>query len=53
MIIELKVTRREVYGCPTIYPACEQSKRLAAILGTKTIPEAQVPKVRFGIRNQP
>ena len=46
MITELKVTRREVYGCPTIYPACEQSKRFAAILGTKTIPMIKASDIK-------
>ena len=33
----IKVTIRSVYGRDTIYPVCQQAKRLAAMLGTKTL----------------
>ena len=33
----LKVTKKNVYGTITIYPACEQSKLFAQIAGTKTL----------------
>lgn len=33
----LMIEARSVYGNVLYYPACEQSKRLAAMLGTKTL----------------
>lgn len=37
MITQITVRYREVYGRPTIYPACAQSRLLAEIAGTKTL----------------
>jgi hypothetical protein len=33
----ITVTVRDIYGIPTIYPACETSKLLARLAGTKTL----------------
>jgi hypothetical protein len=33
----IKVSVREVYGVPTVYPACPQALLFAQIAGTKTL----------------
>ena len=33
----VRVTVREVYGVPTVYPACPDAVRFAEIAGTKTL----------------
>lgn len=35
----IKITVRDVYGVPTIYPACPDAVRFAEIAGTKTLTE--------------
>ena len=33
----ITVTVRDIYGIPTIYPACDTAKLLARLAGTKTL----------------
>lgn len=35
--MEIKVTVRNVYGKPVVYPYCEKAKIFAEIAGTKTL----------------
>ena len=37
MTSTIQVTIRDVYGRETIYPVCDQAKRLASMVGTKTL----------------
>lgn len=33
----IQVTVKDVYGQELVYPVCDQAKRLAALVGTKTL----------------
>lgn len=47
----LKITIKSVYGKETIYPACEQSRRLADMVGTKTLTQDTVRQaIAMGFR---
>lgn len=46
MQTNLKITIKCVYGNELIYPACEQSKKLASLLGTKTFTRAKVEELK-------
>jgi hypothetical protein len=35
--MNITVTVRDIYGIPTIYPACETAKLLARLANTKTL----------------
>lgn len=49
----LQITIRDVYGRETIYPHNEQAKRLAALVGTKTLTQQTLrDAVRMGFRLQ-
>jgi len=39
---EIKVTIKDVYGTPTLYPACDTAKLFAKLAGTKTITPSMV-----------
>ena len=38
----LQITIKSVYGRETIYPVCDQAKRLAALVGTKTLTQQTI-----------
>lgn len=40
------VTIREVYGNPTIYPACDKSRLLAELAGHKTLTKTDLRTIR-------
>jgi hypothetical protein len=38
----IQITIKSVYGRETIYPVCDQAKRLAALVGTKTLTQETI-----------
>jgi len=42
----IQVTVKDVYGARNIYPACETSKLLAKLAGTKTITAASLDVIK-------
>ena len=44
--MKLFVEIQQVYGKPTLYPACEKSKLLAELIGAKTITESKLKTIR-------
>lgn len=42
----LTVTVKNVYGNRTIYPACEVSRKLADLIGTKTFTDRAIEQIK-------
>lgn len=44
MTINIQI--RDVYGKPTVYPACERSRIFARMLGQKTLTQADITNIK-------
>ena len=42
----ITVTVKDVYGKRTVYPACETSRKLADLIGTKTFTERAIAQIK-------
>ena len=44
--MNITVTVRDIYGIPTIYPACETAKLLARLANTKTLTRSALETIK-------
>ena len=44
--MNLQVTIKNNYGTRAVYPACDISRKLAALIGTKTFTDAAIEQIK-------